>query len=280
MGLGCNACGVTGCRIIDSPRERLIAMLTNSLVPCNGRFPLLITLTSVFFVRETGLFSSLGAALWLLLALVFAVGMTLAASRLLSATLLRGHASAFSLELPPYRRPQIGQVLVRSLLDRTVFVLGRAVTVAAPAGLIIYLLGNCTVGDTPLLAHGAAALDPLGRALGLDGMILLAFLLGFPANEIVLPILLMGYCSAGTLVDCTSLTELKTLLLANGWTETTALCMLLFSLLHFPCGTTMLTLARETKSIKWTLVGILLPTAAGMSVCFLVHSISALLGLC
>ena len=221
MGLGCNACGVTGCRIIA--------------------------------------------------ALVLSVCVTLLVSRLLSATLLRGESSAFSLELPPYRRPRVGQVLVRSLLDRTVFVLGRAVTVAAPAGLLIYLLGNCTVGGTTLLAHGAAALDPLGRALGLDGMILLAFLLGFPANEIVLPILLMGYSSAGTLVDGASLAELKTMLQANGWTGTTALCMLLFSLFHFPCGTTTLTLARESKSLKWTLVGVALPTAVGMTVCFAVH---------
>ena len=267
MGLGCNACGVTGCRIIDSPRERLIAMLTNSLVPCNGRFPLLITLLTAFLSGE----AMLGASAGLLAALVLSVCVTLLVSRLLSATLLRGEGSAFSLELPPYRRPRVGQVLVRSLLDRTVFVLGRAVTVAAPAGLLIYLLGNCTVGDTTLLAHGAAALDPLGRALGLDGMILLAFLLGFPANEIVLPILLMGYSSAGTLVDGASLAELKTMLLANGWTGTTALCMLLFSLFHFPCGTTTLTLARESKSLKWTLVGVALPTAVGMTVCFAVH---------
>ena len=267
MGLGCNACGVTGCRIIDSPRERLIAMLTNSLVPCNGRFPLLITLLTAFLSRE----AMLGASAGLLAALVLSVCVTLLVSRLLSATLLRGESSAFSLELPPYRRPRVGQVLVRSLLDRTVFVLGRAVTVAAPAGLLIYLLGNCTVGGTTLLAHGAAALDPLGRALGLDGMILLAFLLGFPANEIVLPILLMGYSSAGTLVDGASLAELKTMLQANGWTGTTALCMLLFSLFHFPCGTTTLTLARESKSLKWTLVGVALPTAVGMTVCFAVH---------
>ena len=267
MGIGCNACGVTGCRIIDSPRERLIAMLTNSLVPCNGRFPLLITLLTAFLSGE----AMLGASAGLLASLVLSVCVTLLVSRLLSATLLRGESSAFSLELPPYRRPRVGQVLVRSLLDRTVFVLGRAVTVAAPAGLLIYLLGNCTVGGTTLLAHGAAALDPLGRALGLDGMILLAFLLGFPANEIVLPILLMGYSSAGTLVDGASLAELKTMLLANGWTGTTALCMLLFSLFHFPCGTTTLTLARESKSLKWTLVGVALPTAVGMTVCFAVH---------
>ncbi len=271
MGLGCNACGVTGCRIIDSPRERLIAMLTNSLVPCNGRFPLLIALLSAFFSGGT-----LGAGAGLLAALTLSVCVTLLVSRLLSATLLRGESSAFSLELPPYRRPRVGQVLVRSLLDRTVFVLGRAAAVAAPAGLLIYLLGNAAVGDASLLAHGAAALDPLGRALGLDGMILLAFLLGFPANEIVLPILLMGYSSAGTLADCASLAELKAVLLANGWTGTTALCMMLFSLFHFPCGTTTLTLARETKSLKWTLLGIILPTAVGAAACALTNMAAGL----
>ena len=168
---------------------------------------------------------------------------------------------------------------MRSLLDRTMFVLGRAVTVAAPAGLLIYLMGNLTVGGTTLLAYGAAALDPFARALGLDGMILLAFVLGFPANEIVLQNLLMGYCSTGTLVDIASLPELRALLLANGWTETTALCMILFSLLHFPCGTTTLTLARETKSVVWTLLGVLLPTTVGVTVCFLAHTIALALGM-
>ncbi len=279
MGLGCNACGVTGCRIIDSPRERLIAMLTNSLVPCNGRFPLLITLVSVFFVSGRGALRSLGAAAWLLAALVLSVGMTLLVSRLLSATLLRGESSAFSLELPPYRRPQLAQVLVRSLLDRTVFVLARAVTVAAPAGLLIYLLGNLSAGDATLLARAAALLDPIARALGLDGMILLAFLLGFPANELVLPLLVMGYSAAGTLSECASLAELHALLAANGWTNTTALCTLLFSLFHFPCGTTTLTLLHETKSLRWTLAGIALPTLCGAVVCALVHSVAAAAGI-
>ena len=275
MGLGCNACGGTGCRIINSPRERLIAMLTNSLVPCNGRFPLLIALLSIFF----GGAGTLGTAAGLLAVLLVSVGMTLLASHLLSSTVLRGEPSAFSLELPPYRRPQIGQVLVRSLLDRTAFVLARAVTVAAPAGLIIYLMGNLTVNGSTLLAHGAAALDPFARALGLDGMILLAFVLGFPANEIVLPILLMGYSTAGCLMDYTSLPELREALAANGWTNVTALCVMLFSLLHFPCGTTMLTLARETKSAKWTLLGFFLPLAAGIAVCFLVHAAAEIMGL-
>ncbi len=279
MGLGCNACGVTGCRIIDSPRERMVAMLTNNFMPCNGRFPMLIALLSVFFVGGAGPGAALGAAFGLLALLVFAVGMTLLASRLLTRTLLRGESSAFSLELPPYRRPQIGQVLVRSLLDRTLFVLGRAVTVAAPAGLVIYLLGNLSVEGVSLLARGAELLDPFARAIGLDGMILLAFVLGFPANEIVLPILLMGYCAEGVLIECASFGELGALLLANGWTGTTALCVMLFSLMHFPCGTTTLTLLRETKSVRWTLAGILLPTAAGVCVCFIVHTVSAAFGL-
>ena len=275
MGLGCNACGVTGCRIIDSPRERLIAILTNNFVPCNGRFPLLLTLLSVFFTGSAALLTAAG----LLAALVFSVGMTLLASRLLAGTLLRGESSAFALELPPYRRPQLAQVLVRSLLDRTVFVLARAVTVAAPAGLLIYLLGNLSLGDTTLLARAAALLDPFARALGLDGMILLAFLLGFPANELVLPLLVMGYSAAGTLTECASLATLHELLTANGWSASTALCTMLFSLLHFPCGTTTLTIARETKSPAWTLAGVLLPTLAGMVVCFLVHSLCAALGI-
>lgn len=274
MGLGCNACGVTGCRIIDSPRERLIAMLTNSFVPCNGRFPLLLTLLSVFFTGGAAFLTAAG----LLAALVFSVGMTLLASRLLASTLLRGEPSAFSLELPPYRRPQLTQVLVRSLLDRTVFVLARAVTVAAPAGLLIYLLGNLPAGEATLLARAAALLDPFGRALGLDGMLLLAFLLGFPANELVLPLAVMGYSAAGTLTECVSLAELHALLLANGWTGVTAVCTMLFSLLHFPCGTTALTILRETKSPAWTLAGILLPTLTGMAVCFLVRTLCTALG--
>ena len=173
MGLGCNACGVTGCRIIDSPRERLVAMLTNPLVPCNGRFPLLIALLNLFFVGNGA--SALLPAMGLLALLICSVLVSLLASRLLTHTLLRGERSAFSLELPPYRRPQIAQVLVRSLLDRTVFVLGRAVTVAAPAGLAIYLLGNLPMGEGSLLTLGAAGLDPFARALGMDGMILVAF---------------------------------------------------------------------------------------------------------
>ena len=277
MGLGCNACGVMGCRIIQSPRERIIAMVTNAFMPCNGRFPTLIALIAMFLVTGGGLWSSLGAAAMLLGTIVLAVCMTLWVSRLLSATVLRGTPSSFSLELPPYRAPQIGRVLVRSILDRTLFVLGRAVAVAAPAGLIIWAAANIQLGGQSILLHLAGFLDPLGRAMGMDGIILLAFLLGFPANEIVVPCILMGYLSAGSLTDYASLAQLHGLLAANGWTAVTALCVLLFTLFHFPCGTTCLTIWRETRSVKWTALAVLLPTAAGMLLCLAVKGISLLL---
>ena len=271
MGLGCNACGVMGCRIIQSPRERLIAILTNAFMPCNGRFPTLIALISLFFTAGTGLWRSLWAALLLMGCIVLAVAMTLWSSRLLSATVLKGMPSAFSLELPPYRFPRLGQVLIRSVLDRTLFVLGRAMTVAAPAGLVIWVAANVTVGEQSILLHLAGALEWPGRFLGMDGVILLAFFLGFPANEIVMPCILMGYLSAGTLVDYGSLPQLHSLLTANGWTAATALSVLLFTLFHFPCGTTCLTIWRETKSLRWTALAIALPLAAGVVLCSLVH---------
>lgn len=279
MGFGCNACGVTGCRIIDSPRERLVAILTNAFVPCNGRFPTLIALISLFFLGGTlGLGRSLLATALFLACILFAVAMTLLSSRLLTATVLQGQLSAFSLELPPYRMPRVGQVLVRSLLDRTLFVLGRAVTVAAPAGLLIWILGSVSVGGVTLLTALAAALDGPGRLMGLDGMVLLAFLLGFPANEIVLPVLLMGYLQTGTLTAYGSLAELSAVLTANGWTTQTAVCMLVLCLLHFPCGTTCLTILRETGSARWTALAAALPTAMGAALCMAIHGVWTLLG--
>ena len=279
MGFGCNACGVTGCRIIDSPRERLVAILTNAFVPCNGRFPTLIALISLFFLGGTlGFGRSLLATALFLGCILFAVAMTLLASRLLTATVLRGQLSAFSLELPPYRMPRVGQVLVRSLLDRTLFVLGRAVTVAAPAGLLIWILGSISVRGGSLLTVLAGALDGPGRLMGLDGMVLLAFLLGFPANEIVLPVLLMGYLQTGSLTDYGSLAELSAVLTANGWTAETAVCMLVLCLLHFPCGTTCLTILHETGSARWTALAAALPTAMGAAVCMVIHGVWTLLG--
>ena len=274
MGFGCNAAGVVGCRIIDSPRERLMAMLTNNFVPCNGRFPTLIAILTMFFV---GSGSSVKAALLLTVIIVGCVLMTLAMSALLSHTLLRGVPSSFTLELPPYRRPQIGRVLVHSVLDRTLFVLGRAAAVAAPAGLILWLFANITVGDATLLAHCAAFLDPFARLMGLDGVILFAFILGFPANEIVVPIIIMAYTAQGTITEL-ALPALHTLLIDNGWTWRTAVCTMLFSLMHWPCSTTCLTIRKESGSTRWMLVAVLLPTVAGILLCMTVTAIAALFG--
>lgn len=273
MGFGCNAAGVTACRIIDSPRERLIAILTNNFVPCNGRFPTILLLTAVFLSAEKPWMS--GLALFVVIGL--SVGMTLLVSFFLSRTVLRGMPSAFVLELPPFRRPQIGQVLVRSLLDRTIFVLGRAMTAAAPAGAVIWLLQRIPVGDGTLLTQIALFLEPLGGIMGLSGPILLAFLLGLPANEIVLPILLMFYSQSGMLVEGGSQTG--AMLAANGWTWATAVCAILFSLNHFPCATTLLTIRKETGSRKWTAVSFLLPTVIGICLCAAVHGVFTLLGL-
>ena len=280
MGLGCNAAGVVGCRIIDSPRERLIAILTNSLMPCNGRFPLLLTMIALLGAGggvwaglpvESPVLSSLLTALVLTLFILAAILATLGASFLLSRTLLKGVPSSFTLELPPYRRPQPGKVIVRSIFDRTLFVLGRAVAVAAPAGLVIWLLANLTVGGESLLMHIAGFLDPLGALMGLDGLILMAFILGFPANEIVLPIILMAYLQSGVLAPMDDKTAILSLLSSNGWTVKTAVCMAVFSLFHWPCSTTCLTIKKETGSLKWTAVSILLPTGIGVLLCMLVN---------
>ena len=276
MGLGCNAAGVVGCRIIDSERERLLAVLTNSLMPCNGRFPALIALMTMFFAAAGG--SSLVSALLLTAALVLSVGLTFGATWLLSVTVLRGRPSAFALELPPYRAPQVGQVIVRSVLDRTLFVLGRAAAVAAPAGMLLWTLANVHIGGASLLAWCANALDPLGRVMGMDGVLLLAFVLGFPANEIVLPIAVMGYLAQGSLGDSLGLAQMHTLLTANGWTWTTAVSAVLFFLLHWPCSTTLWTIRRETGSTKWTLLAALLPTAMGMALCTAFTALARALG--
>lgn len=278
MGFGCNAAGVIACRIIDSPRERLIAIITNNFVPCNGRFPTLIAMATIF-IAGTSAFSSFFATLAVLGVIVFGVIMTLLVSNLLSKTILRGLPSSFTLELPPYRRPQVGKIILRSIVDRTLFVLGRAMMVAAPAGLIIWIMANINVNGTSLLSCGAALLQPLGNALGMDGYILMAFILGFPANEIVIPIVIMSYLSAGALLDLDSMAALKDLLISNGWTWLTALNVMIFTLLHFPCGTTLLTIRKETQSIKWAVVSFLIPTGAGILVCFLLTQIAKLSGL-
>lgn len=275
MGFGCNACGVIGCRIIDSPRERLIAIITNSFVPCNGRFPILIAIITMFFASlvKQPFLQSLFSTLLLVCMIILSIIITLIVSKLLSKTILKGIPSSFVLELPPYRKPQIKKVIVRSIFDRTIFVLGRAIMIAAPAGLLIWILANVQISGVPILSHLTSFFDPFAKIIGLDGVILMAFLLGFPANEIVVPIIIMSYLATGTLVEFDNLVTLKELLVNHGWTWVTAICTMIFALIHFPCGTTCLTIKKETKSLKWTLISILLPTIIGMSICFIIATL-------
>lgn len=279
MGFGCNAAGVVGSRIIDSPRERLIAIITNNFVPCNGRFPTLIVLITIFFAGcDTGAGSSVLAAAMLSGFIVLGILMTLAASKLLSVTVLKGIPSSFTLELPPYRRPRIGQVIVRSIFDRTAFVLGRAAAAAIPAGILIWLLANLNINNMTLLSYIADFLDPFAGIIGMDGVILLAFILGFPANEIVIPVMLMAYLANGSLLEINDTYVLKSILTDNGWTVMTAVNVMLFSLMHWPCATACLTIHKETKSIKWTVISCLIPTLAGIFCCFLSTLLFTLLG--
>ena len=275
MGFGCNAAGVIGCRIIDSPRERLIAILTNNFVPCNGRFPTLIAISTIFFSSAIGssFLSSTITALSITVLIIIGVLTTLLVSYILSKTLLKGVPSTFTLELPPYRPPQIGRVIYTSIIDRTLFVLRRSIVVAIPAGIITWIFANIYIGDISLLTYVANFLDPLGKLIGLDGFILLAFILGFPANEIVVPILIMSYMATGKMIEFDELSALGELLKNNGWTYLTALNMMLFSLLHWPCATTLLTIKKETSSLKWTALGFIIPTVIAFIVCFITTTI-------
>ncbi len=280
MGFGCNAAGVIGCRIIDSPRERLIAILTNVFVPCNGRFPTLIAIGTIFIGGTAGgAFRSLSSTLVITGIVLLGIFMTLLVSYILSKTILKGLPSSFTLELPPYRRPQVGRIIIRSIFDRTLFVLGRAVAIAAPAGLVIWLMANIKVGDISLLTYAANFLDPFGKLLGMDGYIMMAFILGLPANEIVVPIIIMSYMASGSMLELEELEDLRNLLVSHGWTWLTGVCVMLFSLMHFPCGTTLWTIRKETQSMKWTLASFAIPTAAGIIVCFIVANLVRLLGL-
>ncbi len=266
MGFGCTAAGVTGCRIIDSPRERLIAVLTNALVPCNGRFPTLIMLIAIFF-SWSGMFSGVVSALLLTLMVVLGVAFTFVMSKLLNVTILKGQPSSFVLEIPPYRKPQILQVIIRSIIDRTLKVLWRAVYVAAPAGLIIWILANINVGDTSIIQGIADFLNPFGVILGLNGVLLTAYICGFPANEIVMPIVVMILTATGALGDADNLGLVTDLFMNAGWTWKTGLCAMVFCLFHWPCATTILTVKKETDSWKWAGVAFLLPTLLGFVLC-------------
>ena len=268
MGFGCNAAGVVGCRIIDSPRERLVAMLTNNFVPCNGRFPFLITISSIFFASSAlGIWSSIWSTLAVITVIIIGVIVTLVVSKILSKTILKGMPSSFMLELPPYRTPQFGKILVRSIFDRTLFVLGRAVSIAIPAGIIIWLFANINISGISLLTHVANFLNPFAKLMGLDGYILTAFILALPANEIVLPIILMSYTAGGSLMQIDDLSNISNILISNGWTILTAINVMLFCLMHFPCSTTLITIRKESGSLKWTALAFLIPTFLGIITC-------------
>ena len=271
MGFGCNAVGVTGCRIIDSPRERIMAIVTNSFIPCNGRFPMLTALISMFFLGSTKPpFDSVLGAVILTGLICLALAASFGVSKLLSLTLLKGTPSSFVLELPPYRKPKVCSVIIRSVLDRTLFVLGRAVAVAAPAGALIWLMANVYVGDDSVLSMVCRFLEPVGNILGMDGVILTAFILGFPANETVIPLMIMAYMAQGSMGEMGDLTAIHRLLADNGWTTSTAVCTMLFTLMHAPCATTCVTVYKETKSLKWTALSVILPVLTGCAVCAVV----------
>ena len=272
MGFGCNACGVTGCRIISSPQQRKLAILTNTFTPCNGRFPMLIAVISIFLAGNHSV-KSINCTLILTGVILLSVLVSLTVLKLLSMRFLSDKSDIFTLELPPFRKPPVVKTLVRSLLDRTVCILGRAVIAAAPCGALIWLLANCSVNGQTLANTCTAFLDPFARLMGLDGVILFSFLLGFPANEIVLPIAVMLYSSNGVMTEYESFSQLGSILTANGWTTETAICMLLFTVMHFPCATTCMTVFHETKSLKDTLYAFMIPTVCGIVSCMLVHMV-------
>ena len=268
MGLGCNAAGVVSARIIDSPRERLLAIVTNNFVPCNGRFASIIILASVFV---GGKLITLKSALAVLLSVVLAFFITLIVSYILGSTFLKSDNNSFVLELPPYRKPNIWSIIVRSIREKILFVLGRAVVVSAPAGIVIWILQNLNVNGTSVLTYIANFLNPLGQLMGLDGYILTGFILGIPANEIVLPIIIMCYTGGSGLISIENIADIQSIFVQNGWTFITAVCTALFFINHFPCATTLWTIKKETGSLKWTVFSALLPTVVGILLCIVVN---------
>ena len=274
MGFGCNACGVTGCRIINSPRERLISIITNNLVPCNGRFPFLITIATIFIAGTMqGIGASIISTISVMLVIMLGIFLTLIISKILSKTILKGMPSSFILEMPPYRKPQFGKIFVRSIFDRTLFILGRAVAVALPAGLVIWLFANVGINESTILDLIVNFLDPFAKLMGLDGYILTGFILGIPANEIVLPIILMCYLQGKALVNIEDTFAIGEILKQNGWTILTAINVMIFTILHFPCATTLLTIKKETGKMRWVVLSFLIPTVCGIIICMLTNLI-------
>lgn len=275
MGFGCNAAGVVGTRIIDSPRERIISAITNAFVPCNGRYPFLIAISTIFFSGFfIGLPYAVSSTLIVITIILLGIFLTLIISKILSNTILKGNSSSFILELPPYRKPQIGKILIRSLLDRTIFVLIRAIEIAIPASIVIWVFANIYIDGSTLLTIVANFLDPFAKLMGLDGYILVAFIFGMPANEIVLPIILMCYLGTNSLTDISDYSSIGEILRSHGWNIVTAINVMIFTVLHFPCTTTLLTIKKETKSLKWTLLSFLLPTICGIVLCVIINFFS------
>lgn len=274
MGFGCNACGVMGCRINRTEKERIIATITNSFVPCNGRLPTLIAISSLYFANKLpSRIKPIAVACILLLSLILATIVTLTVSFIMSKTIFKKSDATFILELPNYRLPQVFKIIRNTFKEKVFYVLSRAVYVSIPTGIILWLLTNCQIGSTPVIKYVTDALEPIGNTIGLDGVIITAFILSFPANEIVIPTILMSYTGSGTLQDYSSLSQLGAILAANGWVFVTALCFCIFTLFHFPCSTTCFAIHRETKSIKWTLVSIIIPLTIGFVLCFLTKMI-------
>jgi ferrous iron transport protein B len=280
MGFGCNAAAIMSTRIIESPRERMLAILTNNFVPCNGRWPTLILLASLFMAAGyTGGMQTLVTAGVVVGMVVIGIAVTLFVSWFLSKTALKGVPTHYTLELPPYRKPKIVDTIIRATLDKSLYVLKRAIIVAAPAAILTWVLANVYIGDTSILMYIVNFLDPFANLLGLDGYILAAFIIGLPANEIVVPVLLMAYLSTGSLTEIEDVVQLKQIFLEHGWTWLTALNMMLFSLLHFPCGTTLVNIYKETKNAKWTFLSFAIPTGIAIAITFLVAQIVRALGL-
>lgn len=271
MGFGCNVVGVTNSRIIDSRRERLISILTNSFIPCNGRFPIIIALISMFLVRNN---NPIISSLILVLVIVFSIMITLIVSYILSITLLKGTPSSFTLELPMYRKPEIIKTIVRSIYDRTLVILSKSLLVAIPAGIIIYMLANININNISILLHICNILNPFAKIFGLDGVILTSFILGVPANEIVIPIMIMSYSNTSIISNYSSINYLKEILINNGWNTIKSICVIVFTLLHFPCATTIMAIKKETNSIKWTILSIIIPLVTGLFLCLIINQIS------
>lgn len=273
MSFGCNAVGITGTRIIDSKRERLIAILTNNFIPCNGRFPTIISIITMFFIVSNNKYNALISSLILTIFILIGILITFITSKILSKTLLKGMPSSFTLELPPYRRPQFFKVIFRSIKDKALKVLLRAIIVSIPAGIIIWIFTNVNIDNTSILNHFTNTLDPFGKLIGLDGTIISSFILGIPANEIVIPIALMSYLNTNLISNFDNINALKTIFIDNGWTIKTAICTILFSIMHFPCATTLLTIKKETKSIWWTFLSFIIPTITGIIICFIISNL-------